>query len=237
MKISTWLTSLLFAFPLVAQASIITIEYSGVVTWSMESRPGREFFSYEEGDRISGVAVIDLSNATDEAPETNKAYYRSQPQEDGLLKNTIGPGYVTEHLDSITFQDDTLYSGEVVDRITLDDRAIYYKDLGHGGYENSDFNFSLFLILDSDAFIGDNLQNLKTGQALTVLPGSTGSASASWMHYSNQMVGGAWADGIDFTIDSVKVFRSNVPEPASLASLLLGIFLLAARRRVLRMKP
>ncbi len=230
-NLAKWLATFLFISPAFAQASLITIEYSGVITSSMENRPGRDVFSYEIGDRINGVAVIDLSKGVDELPQSSEARYRNQPDEGGLLQNTFTPPYVTEHLDSVSIQDNVLYSGEMVDRITLNDRALYYRDLGNGGYENSDFSVSLYLIFNPDTFTHDNLHGVRSGDYLPVLAASSGAASMSWMHYSDQMVGGAFTDGIDFSIDSVKIRRSYIPEPSALALMMLAIAGVGHRRR------
>lgn len=235
MKISTRLISLLLAFPAIAQASIITIEYSGIITWSMPAaRPSTDVFPYQEGDRITGSIKIDLFKGQDQLPETDRAEYRTKPGASGLVTTNFVPDYQSGQDDVVKVWDNVLVDGKSVDKLTIGDVVHYHVDLGYMDYERENYKFNIEIILDRDWFSGDRLNPVNTELATPVLPGSGGSLFADRIVYIDQNVHAWWNDGIDFSVDSLKITQASVPEPAPLVPLLLGAFLIALKRKNLR---
>jgi hypothetical protein len=235
MKISTWLISLLLAFPAITQASIISIEYSGIITWSMPAaRPSTDIFHYQEGDRITGSVKIDLSKGWDQLPEADRAEYRTKLGASGLVTSNFVPEYQSGQDDLVKVWDNVPVDGKSLDKLTVGDVVHYHVDLGYMDYERENYNFSINIILDNDWFSGDRLNPVNTEVAIPVLPGSGGSLFADRIVYIDQNVHAWWNDGIDFSVDSIKITQASVPEPAPLVPLLLGALLITLKRKNLR---
>lgn len=239
MKFSTWLISLLFTIPSVVQAAIITIEYKGTVTWSVEGqRPGSSWFHQEVGDRIYGVVTIDLSQGNDRIPGSNEAEFRNNPGSHSLVKNNLTSSMLQDAGDSVWITDNHELNGNVTDKLLITDSSKYYLERGTG-FETTDYDFRLSLFSGSNWFSGDRLQNIFTELTAADLIGSSGSAWVSSYGYYDGMPVDAWSDALAFDVDWVKFSYSGVPvpEPALLAPLLMGFLLIAYRRKKVRLLP
>lgn len=234
MKASTWVVSLLCALPSLVQASIISIEYSGKVTWNSEAnRPSDELFTGNIGDRVSGFVRIDLSRARDNLPEADRADYRAIQGDQGFVVSNYVSHDNHGRRDAVLVWDNIILDGQLVDRITINNVSDVTEEIQWGTYRRESTDFGLSLILPNDWLADDRLDKLGSDEALPLLGGSAGSVSVTGMIWADGSGQAAWGDGFGFSVDSIKITQTHVdvPEPAPLIPLLMGTLFMAYHRR------
>lgn len=204
---------LLAPFSLATNATIIDIEYSGVI-YSVSGE--NERFDFHIGNRVTGAMRVDLSRANEQPVDTPEmVYYRSQGPGAGMISE---PG-----LPVPVHSSDYLYAYNNAEPRTKHDYAFFshaisddtsYKSITLSIRLGAQEWISSTSLADIDLLIND-AEQLKNSMGTSFRSG-TGITNSAAMRMS---------------LDYLKVVSSDpvpVPEPGSLSLTILGLIALSA---------
>jgi len=211
----------LACLPMFATANIISLEYTGHVTTVSGAGYGNAI-----GDTVSGKMNIDLSKATTKTLDTPTAvsYYSSSP--DGLITN----GASFDDWGGIDIVD--IYNGSHPNWLGETEDFFQILDTITANPDFSDY-VQITVVLNSFDWLTDlslSGANIDTndpsilGWSFGAISRTVGTLEADGTY--------SWAFNSDiFSLDSLKLVSTEVPEPGSIALLLIGGLALMLRRR------
>jgi len=207
--------------PMLANANVISLEYTGHITTLLGDSQG-----YSIGDAVGGKLAIDLSKATYVALDTpNTAKYQAPSSED-LIGNAAGG-------DSQGWDFVDVYNDSHVNWLGEHEDFFQISDALPSALPGSVDNLQITLTLKGFDWLTDlTLSNVNIDtNDLNTLGWSFGAF--------NQFVSGVDSSGnyffnsnaAIFSLDSIKLVSAEVPEPSSIALIFIGGFALFLRRR------
>lgn len=220
------LVSLAFAcLPMFANANVITLEYTGHVTTVFGAGYGNAI-----GDTVSGKVEVDLSKATTKSLDTPTAVSYFSPSFDGLVTNNGSLGDPA----GVDFVD--IYNGSHLNWLGESEDFFQVMDATATTPEFSDylqitltlkgFDWLTDLSLSDVNIITSDIPTL--GWSFGSVSRTVGTLEADG-NYS-------WAFNSDiFSLDSLKLVSTEVPEPSSIVLIGLGSLALFVRRRRLHL--
>ena len=216
------LLALAFAcLPMFANANVVSLEYTGHVTFLNGDGYGKSL-----GDLVSGKLEIDLSKATySELSAENVAKYHAIASAGMIGDGTAGDTGGWDFLEA--------YNGSHINWFGENEDFFQILNSTPSTLPGSVDNLQITLTLKGFDWLTDlslNNLNINTsdasilGWSFGALNRSVSGIDANGNTYFN-------SDAAVFSLDSLKIVSTEVPEPGSIALLLIGSLALVLRRR------
>ncbi|PUA29981.1 MAG: hypothetical protein B0W54_05460 [Cellvibrio sp. 79] len=214
----------LLGAPLVAQAAIIEIDYSGRINYTQGSGLG-----YNLGDTVSGKLRVDLSKSIGNVSATPEKFSYHTPLAHDMVTGYL-PANAGQPMDFVDVYNNSYstYDGRLVDYLSVFDGTRETLANGEDSLTSQlqlSFNFN-----GIDWIKSYNITNVNIATQDAFTLGSSFGAIANYLRQKNEYGQFEYTNDVAyFSFDSVNI--SQVSEPGSIVLLLLGALGLAARRK------
>ena len=207
--------------PMLANANVISLEYTGHVTTSFGDGYGNAI-----GDKVSGKFEIDLSKGSTKTLDTPTAVNYFSPSPDGLITNEAS----YDDWAGVDFLD--IYNGSHVNWLGESEDFLQIIDSLTANPVFTDYIQLTVALTGSDWLTDLSLSNMNI---ITNDPSTLGSSFGAISRTIGTLGADgnySWAVNTDiFSLDSLKLVSTEVPEPSSIALIFIGGFALFLRRR------